>query len=144
MIDKEKATQGKQSTEKKQRVMDVSVSENGIVVFKFQKLSRTAIEQFTVYVHKFNGQYPDPLRMIYDFRGAGLPGLAFLQRHTDLIKDLQIPERTRWAYIVDRQVHKQFMRSLVNRLPDFGDGYETFTEESEAVEWLMRSFDEGS
>lgn len=141
MSDQKKTTQDK-SAPQKQRLLDVSVRPDGIVVFKFQKLSRTAMEQYNAYVHKFNGQYPDPLRMIYDFRGAGLPGLAFLQKHTDLIKDLQIPERTRWAYIVDRQIHKQFVRSMVNRLPDFGSGYKTFVDEDEAIMWLMQPFEE--
>ena len=128
-------------SQKPKRQVHVSMAENGIITFKFEKLSRTAFEEYLAYVRKYNGTYPDPLRVLYDFRGAGMPGLPFMELHAEAFDGLIIPESFRWAHLVDAPIFKQFVRMYLSRLPATDYENKTFTDEAEAVAWLMRSFE---
>jgi hypothetical protein len=127
--------------QKPKRQLNVSISENGIIIFQFAKLSRTAFEEYLVYIRKYNGYYPDPLRVLYDFRGAGLPGLPFIELHTQAFDGLNIPDRFRWAHLVDAPIFKQFVRVYLSRLPETNYENQIFIDEDEAIEWLMRPFE---
>lgn len=137
----EEITSRTESTKKSKRLIHVSINDYGIVVFKFDKLTRTAFAEFLAYIRKYNGQYPDPLRMLYDFRGAGLPGLPFIEMHSKVMEGIQIPERTRWAHLVDKQIYTQFVKTLNSLIAAAGYEHTAFTDEAQAVEWLMRPFE---
>jgi hypothetical protein len=140
MTNKQKTSRS-QASEDKIRLIHVSINEHRIVVFKFDKLTRTAFEEYLAYVRKYSGQYPDPLRVLYDFRGAGLPGLPFMELHTQAMDGLDIPDRMRYAHIVDRRIFRQFVKKLMSRLPDMAYEHQTFIDEDKAIEWLMRPFE---
>ncbi len=137
----EEITSRTESTEQSKRLIHVSFTEHGIVVFKFDKLTRTAFAEYLAYIRKYNGQYPDPLRMLYDFRNAGLPGLPFIEMHSEVMDGIQIPEHTRWAHLVDKQIYSQFVKTLNSRMPTAGYEHASFTDETEAINWLMRPFE---
>lgn len=141
MTSKEKTSRTR-ATQDNDRLIHVSILENGIVVFKFKKLTRTAFEEYLAYIRKYKGQYPDPLRMMYDFRGAGLPGLPFIELHSEVMDGIEIPDHTRWAHLVDKRIYGQFVKTLNSRMPVEKYEHSSFTDETKAIEWLMRPFEE--
>ena len=130
-----------EKSEDSKKQLHVYSLDNGIIVFKFEELSRRAFQQYLDYVRKYNGQYPDPLRVLYDFRGAGLPGLPFLELHSEALDGLHIPRRMRFAHLVDAMIAKHFHRTLMARLPTIQYEHEVFVREDEVIEWLMRPFE---
>jgi hypothetical protein len=109
-----------------------------IITFKFTALSSRAGREWGDYIKKYDGQYPDPLRLLYDFTECkDAPSRYFLTLMNELIPQLTLPKNSRYAYLLPNQSFSVWANAFFTPTVERGQS-RSFMLRKEAVEWLMQ------
>lgn len=108
-----------------------------ILVFKFDNLSTTASKMWGEQCLKYNGKFPDPLRVLYDFVECGPPSPFWIKNQDIVIPQLIMPENKRNAYLVANDSYRVWTETILNRVPVDVGLLLSFTDRDKAVAWLM-------
>lgn len=109
-----------------------------IITFKFTALNSRAGKEWGDYVKKYDGQYPDPLRLLYDFTDCkDAPSRYFLKLLQDLIPKLTLPHNSRYAYLLPNQGFAVWANAFFTPTVERGQSRSFFVRE-EAIAWLMQ------
>src|SRR5688500_12462002 len=115
----------------------VDVLPSGIVKIFLPDFKRETIEEWVAYVRKHDGKLKSPHRVLYNLCEAGYPTPYVLNTSVTLMHELQIPEDTRTAYMVQDHHHAAFGMVIARRMPRKAGPVRVFTEEEEAIKWLL-------
>ncbi len=115
---------------------EVFVRDDRIIQTNLHSFARRYVENWMAYVKSHDGKLKPPVRMLYDFREAGLPSRYVLEIIGPFMKTLIIPEDTRSAYIFP-SAQARFSMSFMRRLPPEAGAVRVFNDEESAVEWLL-------
>jgi hypothetical protein len=110
-----------------------------ILIFKFTALNSRAGKEWGDYIKKYDGQYPDPLRLLYDFTDCkDAPSRYFLTLMGDIIPKLSLPRNSRYAYLLPNQGFSVWANAFFNPTVERGQS-RSFLSREEAVNWLMQA-----
>ena len=115
---------------------DVFVRDDRIIQITLHSFARRIVQDWMDYVKVHDGKLKPPVRMLYDFRKAGLPSRYLLDTINPFMKTLTIPEDTRNAYLFPTE-YARFSMSFIRRMPLEVGACRVFTDEAIAVEWLL-------
>ncbi|MGB1288488.1 MAG: hypothetical protein ACPG7F_18280 [Aggregatilineales bacterium] len=109
-----------------------------ILVFDFHDLSTKAARHWGAICLKYNGQYPDPLRVLYDFRGCGFPSLYIIAYERLIAPQIIFPTDVQHAYLIEHQLQDEWAKEFIISLPEhvktrMFDEY----SKNDAIAWLM-------
>lgn len=109
-----------------------------VFVFKFSHLTTAAAQAWGAYILKYDGQYPSPLRLLYDFSDCkDAPSRFFLKHMQNIIPQLTIPKDVRYAYLLPNQSYTVWANAFFNPTVERGQS-RSFLQREEALEWLMQ------
>ncbi len=114
---------------------------DGIIVYCFDNLSRQVLIQWIDWIRAAQGKLKSPLRILYDFRGSGPPSRFVTDRLPGLMAELEIPEDTRSAFLVDDNLNGRFTRRALEALPANVGQMQSFVNLSPAIKWLQEEVD---
>jgi hypothetical protein len=115
---------------------------SSILVFKFDNLSATAARMWNEQCLKYNGQYPNPMRILYDFSECGPPSPFWIKNESILLPQLQLPKNLRTAYYIRDESYRIWTDVILNRrVVDVGL-LQAFTTMEKAEAWLMEGLEE--
>lgn len=119
--------------------------ENSIVfVFKFTALNTVASVAWRDYSLKYNGHYPEPLRVLYDFSECkGLPSPYLISTMRELMPKLILPKNSRYAYLVPNREFHVWANAFFGRSVERGQA-QSFFQRDEAIEWLMQGLEDAN
>jgi hypothetical protein len=124
------------SDEKK--IFTILRENSSIICFKFTALNSRAGREWGEYVKKYDGHYPDPLRILYDFTACkDAPSRYFLKLLSDLMPTLALPKNSRYAYLLPNQGFSVWANAFFNPTVERGQS-RSFLSREEAVNWLMQ------
>lgn len=110
--------------------------EGGITLFRFERLSREVLIQWGDLVRVQKQDFPQPVRLLFDFRGAGAPSRYMADRMPRVLEDLALPENTRVAYLIDDSRLAQFIHNAVANWPFAETQIQSFINYDPALNWL--------
>src|SRR5690606_7440951 len=116
--------------------------EDGILVFQFTNLGRTAMEQFLDYLKNYDQPMPPVLRILFDLRACGYPSNFSIELHSTVFTLQKFPTDMKAAYLIPTTVNAMIYESFRRRVPSRIAKTRIFTQEELAIGWLLN--DEGS
>lgn len=115
---------------------DIFVRDDRIIQVTLYSFARRAVQNWMDYVKEHDGKLRPPVRMLYDFREAGLPSRYLLDTINPFMKTLTIPANTRNAYLFPAE-YARFSMSFIRRMPPEAGLFRVFNDEKAAVDWLL-------
>lgn len=106
-----------------------------ITAYQFERLSREVLIQWGDLVRVERDNFPEPIRILFDFRGAGAPSRYMVDRMPRIFEDLNFPDNTRIAVVMDDDRTARFVHNAVAQWPDMGQ-VEEFINIDPAIQWL--------
>jgi hypothetical protein len=113
-----------------------------ILVFKFDNLSSTAARMWSEQCLLYNGKYPDPLRLVYDFVDCGPPSPFWMKTEDTLLPLLRMPTNLRTAYLIRDDSYRIWTDVILKRRKVDVGPLKAFTQLEQAAAWLMEGLDE--
>jgi len=108
-----------------------------IILFDFFDFKRETVDKWAEHVKAQDGKMLAPLRVMYNFRGAGYPTPYLLKVSVVMMETLQIPEDTRTAYMVQDRSHVAFGMVVARKMPRRAGLVRVFINQDEAKAWLL-------
>lgn len=110
---------------------------DGIIVFAFDNLTREVLVPWADFIQAQQDKWQEPLRIMYDFRGAGAPSRFMIDRVPKILEKLEYPEDIRTAFLFDDGLMARFTRNALQALPDKVGIRREFMNLDPAVNWLL-------
>ena len=108
-----------------------------IYTLKFSPLNRESVDAWRDHLLKYDGQFPDPLRVLYDYTDCDdVPSPYILGVIRDLIPKLSIPKNNRNAYLVPNENFNTWVNVFFATRAGRGQGL-SFYDREKAIAWLM-------
>ena len=108
--------------------------DNGVIVFQFEALSREVLIPFIDYVRAM--KIKSPVRIMFDFRGAGAPSRYIIDRLPQVLGEIKFPEDTRIGFVNDDMMTTRFVRKMLDDLPEGVGELREFINYDPAMHWL--------
>lgn len=111
--------------------------DDGIFVFRFTDMARQAADLYAAYLLRWQDQFPSSIRILYDLRGCAAPSPYFNKKLGEVVRHLRVPADTRNAWLTDSLLLRVW-KNILDRQHNRDDLIvKTFTDEGEAVAWLL-------
>ncbi|MBZ0317106.1 MAG: hypothetical protein K8L91_11860 [Anaerolineae bacterium] len=120
----------------KKPTFHVNVRRDRIVVTTFDNLSREVLIQWVDYVRAQDGKMRAPVRILFDFRGAGAPSRFVFDRLPGILAELHLPDDTRCGFLFDDGTIARFTRRALTQLPSNIGVTRDFLNLGPAIKWL--------
>ncbi|MBI5929433.1 MAG: hypothetical protein HY862_09000 [Chloroflexi bacterium] len=120
----------------KKPTFHVQVRRDRIIVTTFDNLSREVLIQWVDYIRSQDGKMKPPLRILFDFRGAGAPSRFISDRLPNILAELHLPEDTRCGFLFDDGTIARFTRRALMLVPQSIGITKDFLNLGPAIKWL--------
>lgn len=110
-----------------------------VILFTFADFKRQTVDIWYQYVEERDGQFTQALKVIYDMRQSGLPTPYLTTLSTKAMRELQIPNGTRTAYLVSSQIQYTYYRFLAARMPKRAGLIQVFKTMEDALVWVIEA-----
>jgi hypothetical protein len=131
---------GSKMTEQKKSFVVFRENET-IFVLKFSPLNRESIDAWREHVLKYNGQFPDPLRVLYDYTECeDMPSTYVLSVIRNFAPKIVTPKNSRNAYLCPNQNYAVWSNIFFASRVERGQG-KSFTDREKAIQWLMEGLE---
>ena len=122
----------------RRQTVHISTLEQGILLFQFEALTREIFIPFGDYLRTEHPKWTAPVRLIFDFRDAGVPSRFMIDRAPRIFIDIDLPEDTRIACLVDDNslghlIHRA-LESWRKSIPQIN----SFLNFDPALDWLLK------
>lgn len=77
-----------------------------------------------------------PVRIMFDFRGAGAPSRYITDRLPQVLAEIEFPAKTRIGFVNDDMMTARFTRKLLDDLPEDKVEFGEFINYDPAMKWL--------
>jgi len=118
------------------RLMNFHITDSGIFVFEFKALERNSATTFSKIVRDGNNQFPQQLRILYDYSQSDPPTPYFLHISAKLTAQTQFPEDTKSAYVIG-SMEKEIWVHILQRYQPTDHPVRTFMKQEQATRWLL-------
>ncbi|NDJ85336.1 MAG: hypothetical protein GYB66_05585 [Chloroflexi bacterium] len=109
-----------------------------ILLYRFDNLSREVLIQWVDYIRGKTDSLESPVRILYDFRNSGPPSRFLIDRLPAIMGELQFPENTRSAFLVDDDINGRFTRNALVSMPANIGKTQSFLNVTPALKWLKQ------
>jgi hypothetical protein len=120
----------------KKPTFHIQVRPDRIIVTTFDNLSREVLIQWVDYIRAQDGKMKPPVRILFDFRGAGAPSRFVTDRLPGIMGELHLPDDTRAAFLFDDGTVARFTLRALGRLPNTIGKTRDFLNLAPAIKWL--------
>lgn len=107
-----------------------------IVVVQVISWKRETVDKWIAFIRNSNDKLRSPVRVLYDLREAGPPSQYFLDVLGPVIRELNLPDDIRSAYVFNTGPYTRFANSFIRRTPAEAGQIKDFTNWEEAIDWL--------
>ncbi|MCB9438321.1 MAG: hypothetical protein H6673_15200 [Anaerolineales bacterium] len=107
-----------------------------IVVVQVMSWKRETVDKWIAFIRASNDKLRSPVRILYDLREAGPPSQYFLDVLGPVIRELNLPDDIRSAYVFNTGPYARFASSFMRRTPTGAGQIKDFTDWDEAIDWL--------
>lgn len=117
--------------------VQISQLENDIILFQFEALTREIFIPFGDYLRTEHQNWETPIRLIFDFRGAGVPSRFMIDRAPRIFTEINLANDTRIACLVDDNSIGHLIHRALEKWRESVPQISSFLNFDPAIEWML-------
>ena len=119
------------------QTVHISQIQDGVILFQFEALTREIFIPFGDYLRVQHEKWQPPVRLIFDFRSAGIPSRFMIDRAPRLFTEISLPADTRIACLVDDSTTGHLIHLALEKWREIIPQIDEFLNFDPAIVWLL-------
>lgn len=119
------------------QTVHISQIQDGVILFRFEALTREIFIPFGDYLRIEHEKWQAPVRLIFDFRGAGVPSRFMIDRAPRVFTEISLPDDTRIACLVDDSSLSRLIHLALEKWREIVPQIDEFLNFDPALAWLL-------